>query len=151
MIKIIPEGDIFKVIGVSNYAHGCNCMGAMGKGIALQFKHKYPQMYRNYKQMCTDGKFVPGDVYDYDSGEGHVFNLATEKSWHTGAKIEYIEKSLRKMFQLAIDDKVDNIAMPTIGAGLGGLKWEEVLKTIIEVAADYPEVTLHIVEKYKAD
>ena len=49
MVKYISEGDIFKIEGVNNYAHGCNCAGAMGKGIALVFRAKYPQMYNKYK------------------------------------------------------------------------------------------------------
>ena len=45
MIKFIAYGDIFSISGISCYAHGCNCAGAMGKGIALQFKKRFPQMY----------------------------------------------------------------------------------------------------------
>lgn len=45
MIRYIEKGDIFRIDGVSSYAHGCNCAGAMGKGIAVQFKSKYPDMY----------------------------------------------------------------------------------------------------------
>ena len=66
MVIYIKEGDIFKVDGVTSYAHGCNCAGAMGKGIAVQFKTKYPEMYKTYKQMCKTGTYQPGDVYDID-------------------------------------------------------------------------------------
>ena len=52
MIRYIEKGDIFRIDGVSSYAHGCNCAGAMGKGIAVQFKSKYPDMYLEYKQLC---------------------------------------------------------------------------------------------------
>ena len=45
MIKFIPQGDIFLLENVSSYAHGCNCAGAMGKGIAIQFRNKFPAMY----------------------------------------------------------------------------------------------------------
>ena len=48
MIKFIAYGDIFSISGISCYAHGCNCAGAMGKGIALQFKKRFPQMYLQY-------------------------------------------------------------------------------------------------------
>lgn len=48
MIRYIEKGDIFRIEGVSSYAHGCNCAGAMGKGIAVQFKDKYPDMYLEY-------------------------------------------------------------------------------------------------------
>lgn len=53
MIKFIAYGDIFSISGISCYAHGCNCAGAMGKGIALQFKKRFPQMYLQYrKNVC---------------------------------------------------------------------------------------------------
>mgnify|MGYP000811555272 CR=1 FL=1 len=80
MIRYIEKGDIFRIEGVSSYAHGCNCAGAMGKGIAVQFKSKYPNMYLEYKQLCKENKFCPGDVFDYDYGnfyaEYHIFILA---------------------------------------------------------------------------
>lgn len=56
MIRYIEKGDIFRIEGVSSYAHGCNCAGAMGKGIAVQFKDKYPDMYLEYKLLCYCAK-----------------------------------------------------------------------------------------------
>lgn len=148
MVKIIEEGNIFKIEGVTSYAHGCNCAGAMGKGIALQFRAKFPDMYRIYKQMCKSGRFNLGDVYDYDYGGGHVYNLGTQKSWGPCAKLRYIEESVRKMCELAIADNIDAIALPAIGAGLGGLNWDDVKRTITKVAEDFSQVTLYVVEKY---
>ncbi len=101
MIRYIEKGDIFRIDGVSSYAHGCNCAGAMGKGIAVQFKSKYPDMYLEYKQLCKENKFCPGDVFDYDYGNGHIYNLGTQATWRTRAKIEYIEKALIQMLELA--------------------------------------------------
>ena len=49
MVYYIQEGDIFRISQVCNFAHGCNCAGVMGKGIALQFKKRFPQMYEQYK------------------------------------------------------------------------------------------------------
>ena len=83
MIQYIERGDIFNIEGVNNYAHGCNCVGAMGKGIALQFKNKYPKMYSEYRAMCKDDLFNPGDVFDYNYGNGHIYNLGTQVSWKT--------------------------------------------------------------------
>lgn len=148
MVEIIASGDIFEIDGVTSYAHGCNCVGAMGKGIALQFRNKFPEMYRQYKLKCKNNEFNPGDVYDYDYGNGHIYNLATEKSWRTGARIQYIEDALTKMFQLAEIDNVKSIAMPTIGAGLGGLNWDIVKEAITKIATLYPNVELYIVENY---
>ena len=151
MIHYIKEGDIFSIKGVSSYAHGCNCAGSMGRGIAVQFRKRFPRMYENYRQMCLNKTFRPGDVYDYNYGSGHVYNLATQQHYCIAgqlAKLVYIETFIEKMMQLAEKSSVWSIAMPKIGAGLGGLNWGEV-KTIIEiVAASHSKVDLYVVENY---
>lgn len=148
MVKFIDKGDIFAIPDVYSYAHGCNCAGAMGKGIALQFRDKYPEMYAEYKVLCQQGKYNPGDIFDYNYGIGHIYNLGTQQTWRTKAKIEYIETSLIKMLKSAVSDKVRAIALPAIGAGLGGLDWGEVKALIERVASDYPDVQLYVVEAY---
>ena len=73
MIHYIKEGDIFSIEGVTNYAHGCNCAGSMGRGIVVQFRKRFPRMYENYRQMCLNKTFRPGDVYDYNYGSYLMF------------------------------------------------------------------------------
>ncbi len=148
MIKFIEKGDIFSIEGVENYAHGCNCAGAMGKGIALQFRSKFPEMYRQYKEMCINGSFKPGDVFDYNYGKGHVYNLGTQQTWRTKAKIEYIRQSISKMCEIATMEKVSKIALPAIGAGLGGLDWNAVKNELSLISQNYPKVDLYVVEQY---
>lgn len=80
MVCFIKEGDIFALNEVSSFAHGCNCAGAMGKGIVLQFKGRFPEMYKEYKMLCQCGQFNPCDVFDYNYGEGYVYNLATQQT-----------------------------------------------------------------------
>lgn len=60
MIEIIKEGDLFEVQG--NIGHGVNCSGVMGKGIALEFKRRYPEMFKSYRNLCLSGKFGPEDI-----------------------------------------------------------------------------------------
>lgn len=151
MIHYIKEGDIFSIEGVTNYAHGCNCAGSMGRGIAAQFRKKFPRMYENYRCMCLDGTFQPGDVYDYNYGNGHVYNLATQQHYCIPsqlAKLEYIDTSMEKMMLLAEKSDIQSIALPKIGAGLGGLKWEEVREIIDKVAATHPTIDLYVVENF---
>lgn len=148
MISYIEYGNIFDLPDVKNYAHGCNCAGAMGKGIALQFKVKYPQMYEQYKVLCHEGKYVLGDVFSYFYGDGYIYNLGTQYTWRTKANIDAIEKSVEKMLMLAIQDHVEKIAMPKIGAGLGGLNWLTVKESIERISDKYPQVELVIVENY---
>ncbi|MDB9005713.1 macro domain-containing protein [Parabacteroides distasonis] len=151
MVNFINKGDIFNLNGVHSYAHGCNCAGAMGKGIALQFRERYPKMYAEYKKLCQQGKFNPGDVFDYDYGEGHIYNLGTQKTWRTKAEVPYIRESLDKMLKLAQSAGVKSIALPTVGAGLGGLSWDLVKALIEDVASNYSMVDLFVVESYSPD
>ena len=152
MINYIPRGDIFRLPGVTSYAHGCNCAGAMGKGIALQFKRKFHKMYLQYNSMCISGNFKPGDVFPYEYSQNcFVYNLATQKHYAIHgrlAKLEHIRKSVKKMLEHAAAHNVTDIALPKIGAGLGGLDWEDVKIALEDVAEDYPDITLHVVEEY---
>lgn len=149
MVRYIEFGNIFKIDGVKNYAHGCNCAGAMGKGIAVEFKQRYPEMYKEYKVLCKTGKFTLGSVFEYDYGDGYVFNLGTQVSWTTRANIEAVGQAIDKMLITASALKIDKIALPKIGAGLGGLNWDDVKLVIETAAANYPEVDLFVVENFR--
>ena len=150
MIHYIEYGDIFQLEGVANYAHGCNCAGAMGKGIAVAFKEKYPAMYLEYKRRCKSGELTPGDIYVYQYGEGYVFNLGTQVSWTTGATLPAIEQSLGKMLAYASEHGIRQIALPKIGAGLGRLDWEEVKGVMARIVDGYENIELYVIENYKA-
>lgn len=149
MVYYISEGDIFKIPQIKNYSHGCNCGGAMGKGIALQFRKRFPLMYEQYKELCREGKFEVGSVFCYHYEHGVVFNLGTQKSWKVKAQLEYIEASFREMLEIARNSGIKEIAMPAIGAGLGGESWDEIKKIINNAAYDYPSIDLYCVERYK--
>ena len=141
-------GTTFPNPGVTRYGRGANCIGAMGKGIAVQFRNKYPEMYALYHRMCKNKRYRPGDCYTYNHGNGYVFNLVIQHDL-SGASYLFIKKSLENMFMQASGLRVTDIAIPAIGAGLGKLNWKYIKEYIFEVAADYPDVKLHVVEKYK--
>ena len=148
MITYIEYGDIFALDNITNYAHGCNCAGAMGKGIAVQFKEKFPEMYLEYKQLCKNRQFTLGDVYTYKNKNITVFNLGTQATWKTKASISAIGISISKMLTYATENNISKIALPKIGAGLGGLNWKDVKQVIEENAKVFPNVELYIIENY---
>lgn len=149
MVTYIEKGNIFKLAGVYAYAHGCNCVGAMGKGIAVCFKERYPDMYREYRRRCKAKEFTPGSVYLYEKEGIYVFNLATERHWCLGAELPFIEQALTQMIVLAKQHCITRIALPRIGAGLGMLDWDKVKEVIDHVAGEECEVELLVVEKYE--
>jgi O-acetyl-ADP-ribose deacetylase (regulator of RNase III) len=150
MITYIEFGDIFHLENVRNYAHGCNCAGAMGKGIAVEFKKRYPEMYKQYKNLCLKGEFIPGSIFPYNYGNGYVFNLGTQLNWKTKADLNSIASALDKMLLFSQQHDIHNIALPKIGAGLGGLDWGNVKTMIEEVSSSYSDQDLYIVENYKS-
>lgn len=149
MVIYIEQGNIFNLQDIQNYAHGCNCAGAMGKGIALQFKEKFPIMYIEYKRLCKEGLFSLGDIYSYNHPNGIVFNLGTQITWKTKADINAIKSSLVKMLFYSQQNNISKIALPKIGAGLGGLNWEDVKYVLDEATKAYPKTDLFVVENYK--
>lgn len=149
MIIYVNEGDIFNIEGVSNFAHGCNCAGAMGKGIALQFRKKYPKMYDEYKKLCKEKLFSLGDVFIYKHNNETIFNLGTQATWRTQADINALETALEKLLSYSSSNNINKISLPKIGAGLGGLDWNDVKNTIENVSRKYLQIDLIIVENYK--
>lgn len=150
MVKYIEFGNIFNLKEVTNYAHGCNCAGAMGKGIAVQFKNKHPQMYKQYKSLCKQGDFTLGDVFTYQHANGYIFNLGTQKTWKTKAELFAVEQSLKNMLDMASKLEVTKIALPKIAAGLGGLNWDDVKAIINRVSKDFPSIHIYVVENFVA-
>jgi O-acetyl-ADP-ribose deacetylase (regulator of RNase III) len=131
----LHRGDLFAAPALTAFAHGCNCAGAMGAGIAVAFKARWPAMYVDYKARCADGRFALGDVFVWREGGATVFNLATQPHWRAGAELDAITSSVAAMLREGQTLGLDHIAMPRIGAGLGGLDWAEVLGVIAPLAA----------------
>ncbi|MET1080209.1 MAG: macro domain-containing protein [Pseudomonas sp.] len=140
-------GDMFTVDSPRALAHGCNCAGAMGKGIAVIFRKKWPAMYSRYKELCKDGFFSLGDVFEWNDGITTIYNLGTQKTWKTKADILAIRKSLEELHRLAIDSGVFEIYMPRIGAGLGGLDWSDV-KKVIESVFGVSSIQVYVCEDF---
>ena len=100
------SGDLFaNAYKVQAFAHGCNCQGSMGAGIAKGFRERYPKMYEEYRTRCkaTPRQFNLGDAWLWkDERRPWVFNLGTQEGyWHARASYEAIEESLRQMRALA--------------------------------------------------
>ncbi len=134
------SGDIFETDSDVALAHGCNCAGAMGKGIAVAFKQHWPDMYKTYKTKCESGEFTPGDVFPWlDESTGRtIYNLGTQRTWRTKATLKAIEQSTTAMLQQARQNSVRSVAMPLIGAGLGGLAAEDVKALLERITEDSP-------------
>lgn len=138
------KGDLFASTDLDGIAHGCNTLGAMGAGIAVLFKKRWPDMYNSYKQLCSAKQLFPGDVFPYrDSNDFTVYNLMTQDYMElpdpTGKKpmvcfiqpatLPAIGTSFLKMLIIADGTR---IGIPKIGTGLGGLEWDDVEKVLLD-------------------
>lgn len=141
------KGNLFGAHELDALAHGCNCAGAMGKGIAVEFRRRFPEMYEEYRSLCHARRFNLGDVFTWSSEDLVVFNLATQKTWRTGASLDAVRRSLEAMARIAEERGLRRVGLPRIAAGLGGLDWSEVRAELIAVAAGTP-VMLVVFEEY---
>jgi O-acetyl-ADP-ribose deacetylase (regulator of RNase III) len=128
--------DLFDQPDLSALAHGCNCAGAMGAGIAVRFKSRWPAMYAEYRRRCADGRFAPGEVFAWEEGGVTVFNLATERHWRTGATLELIERAAVNLVASCEARGLAAVGMPRIGAVYGRLRWPDVEAVLQRASAD---------------
>ena len=103
-----------------------NTEGVMGKGIALEFKKRYPDMFKEYKKVCDDKMLDIGTLLLWKKSEKWVLLFPTKTTWRRPSKIEYLEKGLQKFASNWDKLGADSIAFPRLGCGNGGLDWEEV-------------------------
>jgi len=130
-----------------------NTMGVMGKGIALQFKEAYPENYRQYRAACKNGALKPGQlliVEDRDlMGSRTIINFPTKTQWWLKSKYAYIEDGLSVLAEQIASRNIKSIAIPPLGCGNGGLKWEKV-KAMIERELGGLNADIHIYEPNEA-
>ena len=141
MIKYI-QGNIFdsKCDAIVNPV---NCRSTMGKGLALSFKAKYPKMFHEYQNACRDGIIKIGKVYLHVVSKDNpkfVFSFPTKDHWKDPSKIEYIASGLKSLVEYIEWSKdninIESIAIPLLGAGLGGLNENLIIDLITSTFED---------------
>lgn len=129
MIQYVT-GNIFDS-GAKWLVNTVNCEGYMGKGVAYQFKLRFPENNRDYVRACKSGELHIGSIhYYYENGVG-IVNFPTKDKWRDKSKIEYVEVGLDRLVDMIAEMKPESIAIPPLGCGNGGLDWREV-KTVID-------------------
>ncbi|MGM7645738.1 macro domain-containing protein [Nocardia sp. JW2] len=126
-------GNLFAATDLDAVGHGCNCAGAMGRGIATEFKRRWPEMYEEYRVRCRDGRLTPGSVFVWQCDDVTVYNLGTQAHWRGKATLPAIVSSVGAMLAHADEADLRRIGVPRIGAGLGGLEWSDVEGAIMPV------------------
>jgi O-acetyl-ADP-ribose deacetylase (regulator of RNase III) len=114
------SGDLF-LSGAQTLAHGVNCRGRMGAGIAVEFKRQYPTMSQEYRRRCRVGDLQPGEIFLWRGPDRWILNLATQDSL-CGTRLQYVVSALRNVASAHERVGIQSIAMPQIASGLGGLR-----------------------------
>lgn len=104
-----------------------NCVGVMGKGIALEFKKRYPKMYQQYKSDCEKGHIKAGEPVLYTDLLGSsIVNFPTKTHWKSPSLLKDIERGLDTFVRKYKEWGIESIAFPPLGCGNGGLSWDDV-------------------------
>lgn len=135
---IFKQGDMFSEENVDFWVNTVNCNGVMGKGVALEFKKRYPKMFRLYLGHCREGVYQPGHCHFYHLEEipAIIVNVATKKNWWENSHYGWISLILKKLRKELEGKKGKKVVMPALGCGNGGLKWDEVKDSINHSLAD---------------
>lgn len=144
------KGNIIKA-DAEALVNTVNCVGIMGKGIALQFKKAFPETYFNvYQKACRNQELAPGKVHVWQTGTfvnpKYIINFPTKKHWKGKSKYEYIETGLQALKKEIEKLGIRSVAIPPLGSGLGGLQWQKVREMIQKTFAEMPAIELLIYE-----
>ena len=113
-----------------------NCEGYMGKGIAYQFKMRFPENNKEYIKSCRNGSLTIGKVCSYVEDGITIINFPTKDKWRESSKVEYIISGMDALIAEIPKLNVKKIAIPPLGCGNGGLRWYEVKKIIEDKIVD---------------
>jgi O-acetyl-ADP-ribose deacetylase (regulator of RNase III) len=126
-----------------------NTHGVMGKGIALEFKKRFPANYEFYRQACEQGQVQIGKMLVFPTQSlqpQYIINFPTKQHWRGRSKLEYIQRGLQDLVCVVQQQGIRSIALPPLGCGHGGLRWEQVKPLIEQAFASLPDVEVQVYE-----
>ena len=141
------NGSIFnsKCIAIVNTV---NCVGVMGKGLALAFKKIYYDNYLAYLDECKSKKLIPGKVFIYTNfryqNHRYIINFPTKNHWKNNSKLEYITEGLIDLVKKIKELDIKSIAIPKLGCSNGHLEWSIVKPLIIEAFIELDDVRVKL-------
>ena len=143
-------GDIFTE-DVEALVNSVNCVGVMGRGIALQFKNLFPENFEAYAEACRREEVQPGRMFVFETGQmigapSYIINFPTKRHWRGKSRMEDIESGLRALAQEIKERNIRSVALPPLGSGLGGLDWPMVRSRIESALRDVEDLSVVVFE-----
>lgn len=143
------KGNILKV-DAEALVNTVNCVGYMGKGIALQFKQAFPDNFKAYEKACDKGQVKPGRMFVHETGNifnpRYIINFPTKRHWRGKSRLEDIRLGLIALIEEVKRLRICSVAVPPLGCGLGGLNWKTVRPMIEHAFAELPDVRVLLYE-----
>ncbi len=143
------KGDILRA-DVEAIVNTVNCVGVMGRGIALQFKKAWPDNFKVYATACKLKEVQPGKMFIFETGQltnpKYIINFPTKRHWRGASKIEDIDEGLKALTANMKEKHIKSIAIPPLGSGLGGLDWGIVRQRIEVAMMRLPDVQVLVYE-----
>ena len=121
-----------------------NCDGVMGRGLALEFKMRFPSMYERYRKTCERGLIHPGTLQLYTETTPWILNFPTKNHWKYPSKLAYIQAGLEKFVETYREKVITSVAFPKLGAASGKLDWNTVRKLMYKYLTPLPNLQVEI-------
>src|SRR5580700_10013859 len=143
------RGDILEA-NADALVNTVNCVGIMGRGIALQFKNAFVDNFKAYAAACRRQEVQPGRMFVFERHElgnpKYIINFPTKRHWRGKSRIDDIEAGLQALAGEILSRKIKSIAIPPLGSGLGGLDWRQVRARIEQYLGDLDDVQITVFE-----
>lgn len=143
------QGDILSA-DVEALVNSVNCVGIMGRGIALQVRNAYPENYNAYRAACRHHEVEPGRMFVFETGQmtgvRYIINFPTKRHWRGKSRLPDIEAGLVALLDEIQKRRIRSIAIPPLGCGLGGLNWRDVQPRIVRALEAVPDVRAVVFE-----
>jgi len=146
-------GDILRA-DAEAIVNTVNCVGIMGRGIALQFKNAFPVNFKAYEAACKRDEVQPGKMFVFETGTftnpKYIINFPTKRHWRGKSRMEDIDSGLVALAEEIRQRGIRSIAIPPLGSGLGGLNWGDVRPRIEAALRDLPDLDVIVFEPNNA-
>ncbi|SUS07958.1 Appr-1-p processing protein [Candidatus Defluviicoccus seviourii] len=143
------RGDILEA-DAEALVNTVNCVGVMGRGVALQFRKAFPENYAAYKAVCERKELRPGRMFVFEAGQltnpRYIINFPTKDHWKGKSRLTDIDAGLVALVDEVRRLGIRSIAIPPLGCGLGGLEWSDVRPRIERAFGELPEVEVLLYE-----
>lgn len=145
----LRRGDILKQ-DAEALVNTVNCVGVMGRGVALQFRKAYPENYKAYREACARREIQPGRMLVFDLNRlvnpRLIINFPTKRHWKGKSRLDDVRTGLQDLVKVLQQHQVRSVAVPPLGCGLGGLDWRTVRPLIEEALGALPDLHVYLFE-----